>query len=155
MKKLKDLENEGYQFDGADSSFELLIRKNTGAYRPFFELIHYQIISSRPTDPSASASAVVKVRVGEKLQLMAAEGNGPVNALDQALRAALEVFYPALSKVRLIDYKVRVMDGKKRHRRQGAGSHLLHRRQTGVDHCGSFKRRGGGQLDRPGRFHRI
>lgn len=112
VKKLKDLENEGYQFDGADSSFELLIRKNTGAYRPFFELIHYQIISSRPTDPSASTSAVVKVRVGEKLQLMAAEGNGPVNALDQALRAALEVFYPALSKVRLIDYKVRVMDGK-------------------------------------------
>ena len=65
MKKLKDLENEGYQFDGADSSFELLIRKNTGAYRPFFELIHYQIISSRPTDPSASASAVVKVRWGK------------------------------------------------------------------------------------------
>ena len=106
------MENEGYQFDGADSSFELLIRKNTGTYRPFFELIHYQILSSRPADPSASASAVVKVRVGEKLQLMAAEGNGPVNALDKALRAALEVFYPTLSKVRLIDYKVRVMDGK-------------------------------------------
>ena len=93
--------------------------------------------------------------MGEKLQLMAAEGNGPVNALDQALRAALEVFYPALSKVRLIDYKVRVMDGKNATGAKGAGSHLIHRRQAGVDYCGGLKRRGGGQLDRLGRFHRI
>lgn len=112
MKDLKELEQHGYQFEGADSSFELLIRKHTGSYRPFFELIHYRILTGRPSEEDCSASATVKVRVDGKVQLTAAEGNGPVNALDKALRAALEVFYPSLSRVRLTDYKVRVMDSK-------------------------------------------
>ncbi len=112
MEALKGLEAKGYQFEGADSSFELLIRKNTGEYRPFFELIHYKIISTRPADLDCSATAAIKVRVGDKVQLMAAEGNGPVNALDKALRFALEVFYPQLRQVHLIDYKVRVLDSK-------------------------------------------
>lgn len=112
MKKLKELEQRGYQFEGADSSFELLIRKHTGSYRPFFELIHYRILTGRPSEENCSASATVKVRVDGKEQLTAAEGNGPVNALDKALRTALEVFYPSLSRVRLTDYKVRVMDSK-------------------------------------------
>lgn len=114
MRELKKLEQLGYQFEGADSSFELLIRKHTGAYHPFFRLINYKILTGRPVDdPLCSASATVKVQVDDKMQLMAAEGNGPINALDKALRQALEVFYPALSKVHLIDYKVRVMDQKK------------------------------------------
>ena len=113
MRELKKLEQLGYQFEGADSSFELLIRKHTGSYHPFFRLIHYKILTGRPVDdPACSASATVKVQVDDKMQLMAAEGNGPINALDKALRAALEVFYPALSRVHLIDYKVRVMDQK-------------------------------------------
>lgn len=112
MKALKEQEHDGYQYEGADSSFELLVRKKMGKYRPFFELMNYKIISGRPSEPGCSASATVKVRVGEKVQLMAAEGNGPVNALDKALRSALEVFYPCLSSAHLIDYKVRVMDGK-------------------------------------------
>ncbi len=112
MQRLKELEREGYQFEGADGSFELLIRKNAGAYRPFFELIYYKILTGYPSQPGTSASATVKVRVDGKEQLTAAEGNGPVNALDNGLRAALEVFYPTLAKVHLIDYKVRVMDSK-------------------------------------------
>ena len=112
MKALKEQEHIGYQYEGADSSFELLVRKKIGKYRPFFELINYKIISGRPSEPGCSASATVKVRVGDKVQLMAAEGNGPVNALDKALRSALEVFYPCLSSAHLIDYKVRVLDGK-------------------------------------------
>lgn len=112
VEALKQMEAQGYQFEGAESSFELLVRKKTGDYHPFFELINYQIISGRPAEPNCSATATIKIRVGEHTQLMAAEGNGPVNALDKALRAALEVFYPQLRNVRLIDYKVRVLDSK-------------------------------------------
>lgn len=112
MEELKHLELLGYQFEGADSSFELLVRKHTGTRIPFFRLVHYRVLSGNPSEPDCSASATVKVQVGDKLQLMAAEGNGPVNALDKALRKALEVFYPNLSSMRLIDYKVRVMDSK-------------------------------------------
>lgn len=110
LETLKQMEYDGYQFEDANGSFELLVRKHTGNYHPFFELIHYKIISGRPSEEGCSSSATVKVRVNEKTQLMAAEGNGPVNALDKALRSALEVFYPCLSEVHLIDYKVRVMD---------------------------------------------
>lgn len=112
LKELKRLEQEGYQFEAADSSFEMLIRKNLGAYKPFFEMNNYKIVTGRPCEQDFSATATVKIRVGDKDQLMAAEGNGPINALDKALRAALEVFYPSLKKMRLIDYKVRVMDSK-------------------------------------------
>ena len=112
LKELKRLEQEGYQFEAADSSFEMLIRKNLGAYKPFFEMNNYKIVTGRPCEQDFSATATVKIRVGDKDQLMAAEGNGPINALDRALRAALEVFYPTLKKMRLIDYKVRVMDSK-------------------------------------------
>lgn len=112
LAELKELESKGYQFEGADSSFEMLIRRNIGAYKSFFKLINYKIISGRPSEDGCLATATVKVQVGDKTQLMAAEGNGPINALDKALRFSLEVFYPELKKMRLIDYKVRVMDGK-------------------------------------------
>lgn len=112
LAELKELESKGYQFEGADSSFEMLIRRNLGAYKSFFKLLNYKIISGRPSEPGCLATATVKVQVGDKTQLMAAEGNGPINALDKALRFSLEVFYPELKKMRLIDYKVRVMDSK-------------------------------------------
>lgn len=112
MTALKEKEHAGYQYEGADSSFELLAVRSMGKYHPFFELINYKIISGQPSEPGCSASATVKVRVEDKVQLMAAEGNGPVNALDKALRSALEVFYPCLAGVHLIDYKVRVLDEK-------------------------------------------
>ena len=110
LNELKRKEALGYQFEGADSSFEMLIRRCLGAYKSFFELSTYKIISAQPSEENCSATATVKVRVGEKEQLMAAEGNGPINALDKALRFALEVFYPSLKKMHLIDYKVRVLD---------------------------------------------
>lgn len=113
LYELKELESKGYQFEGAESSFELLIRRNLGKYKKFFELITYRVMGGRPSDDdSTSATAIVKVSVGDQTQLMAAEGNGPINALDKALRHALEVFYPMLKKMHLSDYKVRVMDGK-------------------------------------------
>ncbi len=112
VEKLKNLEQKGYQFEGADASFEMLIRKYLGEYKDFFELINYKIITGRPCEEHYSATATVKIKVGDKIQLMCAEGNGPINAIDKTLRSALEVFYPSLKKMYLIDYKVRVMDSK-------------------------------------------
>ncbi len=112
IEKLKELEYEGYQFEGADGAFELLIRKTLGKYKPFFELENFKIIGEHPSySDDKTASAVIKIKVDGKSEITAAEGNGPVNALDKALRKALEVFYPSLSDVHLTDFKVRVLDG--------------------------------------------
>ena len=110
LEELKRMEAAGYQFEGADASFELLMRKRIRPYRPFFQLLYYHSYTDFGGDRECAASATVKVRVGKEIQLTAAEGNGPVNALDRALRKALEVFYPRLSAVKLADYKVRVLD---------------------------------------------
>jgi len=112
LEDLKRLEAEGYQFEGADASFELLVRKRMQPYQPFFRLLYYHIYTDYGQSRDCGASATVKVQVGDKIQLTAAEGNGPVNAMDKALRKALEVFYPELSHVKLINYKVRVLDSK-------------------------------------------
>ncbi|MDR0999190.1 MAG: citramalate synthase [Clostridiales bacterium] len=110
ITKLKMLEHQGYQFDGADGGFELLIRKELGKYKPFFELVNFRIVGERPYTPGSSATAMIKIIVDGKTEITAAEGEGPVNALDKALRKALEVFYPQVGQMRLTDYKVRVMD---------------------------------------------
>ncbi len=120
MEKLKEMEYLGYQYEGADQGFELLIRKTIGKYKPFFKLETFKIIGQydqqvRLTPEELSketAAAVIKVNVKGKSEITAAEGMGPVDALDRALRKALEVFYPQLSTVRLTDYKVRVLDSK-------------------------------------------
>ncbi len=113
IDKLKELEHTGYQFEGAESTFELLIRKQLGKYTPFFELENFTTMGRHPADNSAtSSSAIIKINVDGKIEMTAAEGNGPVNALDKALRKALEVFYPSLKSVSLIDFKVRVVDTK-------------------------------------------
>jgi len=112
MKRLKELEHEGYQFEGAESTFELVIRKQLGKYRPFFELEHFKIIGEQPTKGEYGSSAIIKVKVDGKSEICAAEGDGPVHALDSALRKALDRFYPELSNVHLTDYKVRVINGR-------------------------------------------
>lgn len=113
IDSLKKMEHDGYQYDGAEQSFELMVRKITGKYKPSFELVNYTIISSNPYDENYSSTATVKIKVGGQVQLMASEGLGPVNALDKALRGALKVFYPKVGDSKLIDYKVRVMDSGK------------------------------------------
>ncbi|MEI8242746.1 MAG: citramalate synthase [bacterium] len=114
VASLKALEQKGYQFEGADGSFELLVRKALGTFQPHFALEHYQILGERPAkNDQEGASAIVKVRVGNTTEMTAAQGDGPVNALDRSLRKALERFYPALAEVRLTDYKVRVLDGNR------------------------------------------
>jgi 2-isopropylmalate synthase len=110
--KLKTLEAAGWQFEGADGSFELLVRRELGRYKPLFKILAYRVVSEHPSgDQIACSHSWVKVLVDGKDEIAAAEGDGPVNALDGALRRALARFYPELEQVRLSDYKVRVIDG--------------------------------------------
>ncbi|MGL5353089.1 MAG: citramalate synthase [Clostridium sp.] len=111
--KLKELEHEGYKFEGAEGTIELVIRKIIGKYKPFFNLNHFKIIGEQPSfNAEFSSTALINITVDKKTEMTAAEGDGPVNALDKALRKALEVFYPQLKNVRLVDYKVRVLDSE-------------------------------------------
>ncbi len=112
IQRLKELEHQGYQFEGAESTFELVIRKQLGKYKPFFELEKFKLMTEQPTKSGLSASALIKVTVDGQSEITAAEGDGPVHALDKALRKALEVFYPELSHVHLTDFKVRVIDSQ-------------------------------------------
>jgi len=107
---LKDKEFGGYSFEGADASFDLLIRRCLDTPPAFFELISYQVLDQLPYSNECSATATLKIRVDGQVKIAAAEGEGPVNALDLALREALCGFYPVLAQVRLIDYKVRIME---------------------------------------------
>lgn len=113
IQRLKELEHQGYQFEGAESTFELIIRKQLGKYKPFFELEQFKLINEQPAKSGCSASALIKVKVDGRSEITAAEGDGPVHALDKALRKALEVFYPELHHVHLTDFKVRVIDSNK------------------------------------------
>jgi 2-isopropylmalate synthase len=108
---LKDMESEGYQFEAAETSFEMLVRKHLGKYKPYFKVLYYRIIEEdQGSSKELSASAMIKIRVDGEEEITASEGNGPVNALDKALRKAIEVFYPNLKEMKLVDYKVRVID---------------------------------------------
>ncbi len=107
---LKERENQGYQFEGAEGSFELLMRKAMGTHRPSFQLLGFRVIVEKKQDDGRPLSeATVMVKVGDAVEHTAAVGAGPVNALDHALRKALEKFYPQLREVKLLDYKVRVL----------------------------------------------
>ena len=109
---VKQLESEGASFEGADASFELLVRRRHPGYVPPFRIVDFTVIVERRNGAPARAEASVKVEVGSEVLHTAADGNGPVNALDRALRKALGAFYPALDDVHLIDYKVRILDGE-------------------------------------------
>lgn len=110
IERLKELEYEGYQYEGAESSFELVIRKMLGRYKTFFELKEFKVIVNEPTVNSVNSTAMIKIIVDGQTEITAAEGEGPVNALDKALRKALERFYPQIAEMKLSDYKVRVLD---------------------------------------------
>jgi len=110
LEDIKKLEKDGYQFEGAEASFELMVLKKLGYYKAQFELEQFKVISIAPTT-TKTASAMIKISVDGNYEITAAEGDGPVNALDKALRKALYRFYPELKMSRLIDFKVRVLDG--------------------------------------------
>jgi 2-isopropylmalate synthase len=114
LDRLKALEDEGFQFEGAEASFELLMERALGRHQPYFELLAYRVIvEEQGADGQPVAEATVRLRVKGLLEHTAASGNGPVDALDHALRKALEEFYPSLRQLRLLDYKVRILDESK------------------------------------------
>ena len=110
LDTLKQLEDEGYQFEGAEASFELLMERALGHHRPYFDLEGFRVVVEKRGEETPQAEATVKLKVKGIAEHTAAEGNGPVNALDHALRKALEEFYPNLKTMQLRDYKVRILD---------------------------------------------
>ncbi|MBI5419869.1 MAG: citramalate synthase [Deltaproteobacteria bacterium] len=110
LDQIKELEHKGYQFEGAEASFELLVLAAMGEHEKFFELKGFRVIDEKRTEKQHPiAEATILVEVEGKVEHTAAMGNGPVNAMDNALRKALEKFYPELAEVKLLDYKVRVI----------------------------------------------
>lgn len=112
LDQIKQLEAQGFTFEGAEASVELMLRRTHPAYVPPFEMTDYWVMVQRRRARGTIVEATVKVRVGPKIMHTVAEGNGPVNALDAALRQALIDVYPQISGVRLEDYKVRILDGE-------------------------------------------
>ena len=110
LDELKRLEHDGYEFEAAEASFELLVAKLRGTHQAYFQLVGFRVIDEHRGALMPMSEATVKVTVGNRSEHSAATGNGPVNALDNALRRALEKFYPSLAEMRLIDYKVRVIN---------------------------------------------
>ena len=115
LEQVKLLESRGFQYEGAEASFEILVKRAEPDYRAPFDLVDFMVVVESRRRPSSGgdeilAEATVKVKVGDQMMHTASEGDGPVNALDCALRKALVWFYPGLAKVKLVDYKVRILD---------------------------------------------
>src|SRR5207244_448694 len=111
LRREKELEFQGHQFEAADGSFEMLVRRSATDYRPPFELLGFTVIVEGRSGGTTTAQAMVQLRVDGEVIHTAAEGAGPVNALDCAVRKALLPRYPELADVHLVDYKVRIVDG--------------------------------------------
>ncbi len=112
LARVVELENQGYQFEAAQGSFDLLVQKCAGNYRPHFDRMHYRINVETNAAGQVITEATVKLRVGSDIRHEVAEGDGPVNALDAALRKALADAFPAISAMQLVDYKVRVINSE-------------------------------------------
>jgi 2-isopropylmalate synthase len=112
LNKVKKLEDRGYTFEAANGSFELIVRGATGDYSPFFSLKGFRVITEMNEKGVLECEATIKVEVSGQVEHTAANGNGPVAALDSALRKALEKFYPEIGELQLTDYKVRVLNEK-------------------------------------------
>jgi 2-isopropylmalate synthase len=111
VAEIKQLEQQGYQFDVAEGSFKILMEKFTDQFEPLFDLESFRVTIEKDKDQPCSSQATVKISVGGKQEITAAEGYGPVSALDNALRKALDRFFPDLDTMSLVDFKVRVIDG--------------------------------------------
>jgi 2-isopropylmalate synthase len=113
VERLKDLEHRGYHFEAADASFDLMLRKEGGAYQPLFRLESFRVITDKREDGKVQTEATIKIWANGERLVRTAEGNGPVNALDRALRDAIADMYPRLREIDLVNYKVRIIDEHK------------------------------------------
>jgi 2-isopropylmalate synthase len=112
VSQIKEMEQEGYQFDAAEGSLKILLEKITDQFKPSFELESFRVTIEKDKDKPCSAHATIKISVDGSKEITAAEGSGPVSALDNALRKALGKFFPTVDAMRLVDFKVRVIDGR-------------------------------------------
>jgi 2-isopropylmalate synthase len=110
VERVKELEHRGFQFEAADGSFDLLIRRETGEYQPLFQLESWRVMAEKREDGKVQTEATIKIWVDGERYVRTAEGNGPVNALDTALREAISETYPHLRDIKLVNYKVRILD---------------------------------------------
>jgi 2-isopropylmalate synthase len=113
VERLKELEHAGYHFEAADASFDLLLRKESGEYEPLFKLESFRVITDKREDGKVQTEATIKIWAGGERIVRTAEGNGPVHALDRALREAIADMYPRLREIELVNYKVRIVDEHK------------------------------------------
>ena len=134
LEKIKNLEEKGFQFEAAEGSFELLIREAMGEYTPFFKLLGFRVITEMNEQEILECEATIKVEVEGKPEHTAANGNGPVEALDNALRKALTKFYPSIAGMHLTDFKVRVIDDSSG---AAASVRVLIDQTDGVEHWGT------------------
>jgi 2-isopropylmalate synthase len=122
VERVKELEHRGFQFEAADGSFDLLIKRETGEYAPLFRLESWRVIAEKREDGRVVTEATIKLWVDGERYVRTAEGNGPVHALDRALREAICERFPHLLDIRLVNFKVRILDG---HRASGATTRVL------------------------------
>ncbi len=122
VERIKEREHRGYQYEAADASFELLLRREAGEYQSLFRLESFRVITEKRADGRVETEATIKIWVDDRRYVRTAEGNGPVNALDRALRDAIGELHPQLGEVELIDYKVRILDS---HHGTGAVTRVL------------------------------
>ncbi|MGZ5326152.1 MAG: alpha-isopropylmalate synthase regulatory domain-containing protein, partial [Solirubrobacterales bacterium] len=135
LKRLKEREHDGYQYEAADASFELLLRKESGHYEPLFRLEGFRVIVEKREDGKVVTEATIKVWVEGERYVRTAEGNGPVNALDTALRGAILDRHPHLADIQLTNYKVRILD---EHHGTGAVTRVLLDSSDGEREWGSI-----------------
>jgi 2-isopropylmalate synthase len=135
VERLKEREHRGYQYEAADASFELLLRREAGTYESLFRLEGFRVITEKRADGKVETEATIKIWVAGNRYIRTAEGNGPVNALDRALREAITELHPHLADIELVDYKVRIMDT---HHGTGAVTRVLLDSSDGHDSWGSI-----------------
>jgi 2-isopropylmalate synthase len=110
VERIKEREHRGYHYEAADASFDLLLRREGGEYQPLFRLESFRVITEKRADGHVETEATIKIWVEGRRYMRTAEGNGPVNALDRALRDAITELHPHLADIELINYKVRILD---------------------------------------------
>jgi 2-isopropylmalate synthase len=135
VERIKEREHRGYHYEAADASFELLLRREAGEYQSLFRLESFRVITEKRTDGHVETEATIKIWVDGRRYVRTAEGNGPVNALDRALRDAIGELHPHLADIELVDYKVRILDS---HHGTGAVTRVLLDSSDGHDSWGSI-----------------
>jgi 2-isopropylmalate synthase len=135
VERIKEREHRGYHYEAADASFELLLRREAGEYQSLFRLESFRVITEKRADGQVETEATIKIWVDGRRYVRTAEGNGPVNALDRALRDAIGELHPHLADIELVDYKVRILDS---HHGTGAVTRVLLDSSDGHEEWGSI-----------------